>query len=357
MVDLKQESEAFMRKEKKEILIGNKKLGGANPILVQTMANIKTSKVEEILKMDKDLAALGNDLLRLSVLDEDDAKAFLYLSQHTSTPLIADIHFNYLFALEAMDNGASAIRINPGNIGSEENLVKVLTKAKEKHIPIRIGVNSGSLPKQFASKKAEAEAYIASLEETIKVMESHGFEDLVLSVKSSDPEVTYEAYKKADELYPYPLHLGVTEAGASYIGALRSSVALVPLLREGIGDTIRISLTEPPRDEVIACRQLLAALGLRKDVPVLVSCPTCGRTQVDLMKAYNAINDELVYLKKPIKVAVMGCPVNGPGEARDADIGIAGGVNSFLIFRRGKPVKTLKEDEAIRYVIEEMKKL
>jgi (E)-4-hydroxy-3-methylbut-2-enyl-diphosphate synthase len=346
-----------MSRNKKVIRIGDKLLGGQNPILIQTMANVKTSKLEEILKMENDLSLLGNDLLRLSVLDEEDAQAFKVLSKKSKTPLIADIHFNYLFALEAIENGASAIRLNPGNISDKNHLSLVIAKAKEKHIPIRIGVNSGSLPSQFVSKRQEAEAYIQSLTGLVQLTESLGFTDLVLSVKSSDPEVTYQAYKLADEKFLYPLHIGVTEAGASYTGALRSAVALVPLLREGIGDTIRISLTEPPKDEVIAASQLLSALGLRKNVPTLVSCPTCGRTQVDLMKAYNRIYAELVYLKKDIKVAVMGCPVNGPGEAKDADIGLAGGVDSFLVFIKGKPVKSLKEDEAVAFVLDYIKRI
>lgn len=346
-----------MARNKRVVSLKGKLLGGDNPILIQTMANIKTSRVEDILKMDQDLTFLGNDLLRLSVLDEEDAKAFKVLSQRTSTPLIADIHFNYKFALETILNGAAAIRINPGNIGSEENLVKVIKAAKEKGLPIRIGVNSGSLPLKYASAKEEAEAYVSSLKEVIQVMEDHDFHDLVLSLKSSDPEVTYQAYKKADGIFPYPLHIGVTEAGEGYVGALRSSVALVPLLKEGIGDTIRISLTDPPRDEVLAARALLKALGLISSVPILVSCPTCGRTQVDLLRVSGIVSKHLEGLKVDLKVAVMGCPVNGPGEAKDADIGLAGGVDSFLVFEHGKPLKSLPEEEAISFLLSEIDRL
>jgi (E)-4-hydroxy-3-methylbut-2-enyl-diphosphate synthase len=341
----------------KEITVGGKKLGGTNPILIQTMADIKTSRVEEIVKMEQDLALLGNDLLRLSVLDEEDVEAFKRLSKACKTPLIADIHFNWRFGVGAIDNGASACRINPGNIGSQANLDEVIAAAKAHHIPLRIGVNSGSLPKAFVSKKAEAEAYVDSLSSTVSLMESRSFTDLVLSLKSSDPEVTYQAYKLAASRYNYPLHIGVTEAGPSYLGALRSAVGLVPLLKEGIGNTIRISLTDPPRDEVIAAKALLKALGLKKDVAVLVSCPTCGRTQVDLKRLSKLVMDKLAYVNKDIKVAVMGCPVNGPGEARDADLGLAGGIDSYLVFKKGQPVGSFKEKEALDYLFKEIDKL
>lgn len=346
-----------MGRIKRVVKVGNKLLGGDNPILVQTMANIKTSEVAKILEMDKDLSLLGNDLLRLSILDQADADAFKYLSSHTSTPLIADIHYSYRFAIDAINNGASAIRINPGNIGSLDNVKKVCLAAKSRNVPIRIGVNSGSLPKEFASSKSEAEVYVDSLYQSIKVMEQCGFYDLVLSLKSSDPKTTYQAYKLADSSFDYPLHIGVTESGASYTGALRSAVALVPLLNEGIGNTIRISLTEPPRDEVIAANQLLSAMGLKKNVPTLVSCPTCGRTQVDLFKVYNKVSKALAYVKKDIKVAIMGCPVNGPGEAKDADIGLAGGKDCFLVFKKGKVIKTLPEDEAVNFLLSEIDSL
>lgn len=340
--------------KKNVVRIGNKLLGGDNPILIQTMANIKTSRVDEILEMDKDLSELGNDLLRLSVLDEEDAEAFKYLTSHTSTPLIADIHFNYLFALDAIENGAAAIRINPGNIGGEDKLARVIDLAKRKGIPMRIGINSGSLPTSQVSKKSSVEAYIDTLKDTLRVFDKYDYHDLVLSLKSSDPNITYQAYKRAYEEFPYPLHIGVTEAGEGYLGALKSSVALVPLLREGIGDTIRISLSNPPRDEVIACKHLLKDMGLRKNVPTLVSCPTCGRTQVDLMKTVKIVEKHLEKINVDMKIAIMGCPVNGPGEAKDADLGLAGGVDSFLFFKKGKAIKSMREDEAIKYLLEQI---
>jgi (E)-4-hydroxy-3-methylbut-2-enyl-diphosphate synthase len=343
-----------MGKEKRIVRVGNRELGGDRPILIQTMADIKTDRVKDILAMDKDLKELGNDLLRLSVLDMDDAYAFKELSENTDTPLIADIHFNYRFALCAVENGASAIRINPGNIGSKENLRKVIEACKERHVPMRIGVNSGSLPSSFVSKKDQAEAYISLMKQTLKVFDEFDYHDLVLSLKSSDPEVTYEAYKRADEEFDYPLHIGVTEAGEGYIGAIRSCVGLVPLLREGIGNTIRISLTDAPRNEVIAAKELLKAMGLRKHIPVLVSCPTCGRTQVDLKEVALKVEKYLEKKNVDVKVAVMGCPVNGPGEARDADFGLAGGVNTFLTFKKGKAVASMSEKDALNWLFKEI---
>ena len=336
--------------------IGNKTSGGSNDILIQTMAKAKTSRIEEILALDKELKALGNDLLRLSVLDEEDAEAFKELSSRTSTPLIADIHFDYRLAIKAIQNGAKKIRINPGNIGGEENLKKVIDVAKEYNVPIRIGVNSGSLSSKYTNRHDELDSYMESLDEVVKLMEKYDFRNIVLSLKSSSPELTYQAYKRASEIYPYPLHLGVTEAGGGVDGALRTAIALVPLLRDGIGNTIRISLTDDPREEVKACKTLLSGLGLRKDVPTLISCPTCGRTQVNLIKTYNIVKEKLNYVNKPIKVAIMGCPVNGPGEAKDANLGLAGGKNAFTFFKKGKPVKTLKEDEAIKLLFEEIDK-
>lgn len=345
-----------MRENTKEIIIGNKKIGGNNPILIQTMANIKTSYIEDIIKLNDKLEAAGNDLLRLSVLDKEDAVAFKILSKKIKTPLIADIHFDYRLAILAIQNGASKIRINPGNIGGEDNLKKVIDVAKQYNVPIRIGVNSGSLNSKFVNKHDEVDSYLKSLDEVVKLMEKYDFTNLVLSLKSSSPEITYEAYKRASAIYPYPLHIGVTETGAGAIGAIRTCVALVPLLKEGIGNTIRISLTEDPIEEVFACKALLKAMNLRKNIPELISCPTCGRTQVDLFSIYNKVKNKLDYVNKDIKVAVMGCPVNGPGEAKDADLGLAGGKNAFTFFKKGVPVCTLKEKEALELLFDEIDK-
>lgn len=348
------------RHYKQPINIGNKIIGGNNPILVQTMANVKTSKVDEVLDLIQKCERLGNDLIRLSVLDLDDAYAFKELSSRSHTPIIADIHFNPKFALLAIENGASAIRLNPGNISSKADLIKIIEALKYHNLPLRIGVNSGSLPKKY--KVSNPTNMVKALKEYVDFFEEQDFHNIVLSLKSSDPNITYQAYKKADKMFNYPLHIGVTEAGANYIGAIKSSIALVPLLKEGIGDTIRISLTEPCEDEVVASRNLLSGLGLLDNVPELVSCPTCGRTQVDLFRVYNIVQEHLKYVHKNVKVAIMGCIVNGPGEAKDADFGIAGGRNYFMIFKKGEPVKkgnsimTLSEDEAINFLIDEIDK-
>lgn len=339
---------------KRVVKVGDVALGGNNPIAIQTMANIKTSRIKEILEMEKDLSRLGNRLFRLSVLDEDDASAFKELALKSSTPLIADVHFNYLFAISALENGASAVRLNPGNISDPKQLKAVIECAKKHHAAIRIGVNSGSLPKDYQSKKDLASAYCQIMKDYLSFFEQRGFYDLVLSLKSSDPEITFQAYKMADAMFDYPLHIGVTEAGEGAIGAIRSCAALIPLLNLGIGNTIRISLTDPPREEVLAAKALLKSLNKMDHVPVLVSCPTCGRTQVDLMKVSRIVSKHLEGINKDIKVAIMGCPVNGPGEAKDADIGLAGGVSSFLVFKKGKPLKSLPEKEAVEFLLKEI---
>lgn len=339
---------------KREVRIGNRILGGNNPILIQTMADVKTSRVNDILALDKRCRDYGNDLLRLSVLDMDDALAFKEITSRTRTPIIADIHFDYRLALAAIANGASAIRINPGNIGGKDKLGLVIKACRERQLPMRIGVNSGSLPASLVSAKDKALSYIEALDATLEVFNEYDYHDLVLSLKSSDPEVTYEAYKMADAKYDYPLHIGVTEAGEGAVGAIRSAVALVPLLKEGIGDTIRISLTDEPEEEVLVAKELLKSLGLKKNVPVLISCPTCGRTQVNLKPLVKRVEMYLADRNLDIKVALMGCPVNGPGEARDADLGLAGGVNSFLCFKKGKAVKSLPEEEAVQWLFREI---
>ncbi len=344
------------RHVKKEIKVGNKLIGGNNPILIQTMANIKTSNIDQIIDLIEDCKNLGNDLMRLSVLDKQDIEALKVITSRCSTPIIADIHFSPFLALQAIEAGISGIRLNPGNISNPDALLKIIEALKYHNIPLRIGVNSGSLPNQY--KKSTPKNMFLALKNYVDFFEKHDFSNLVLSLKSSDPEITYKAYKLADKHFNYPLHIGVTESGANYIGAIRSSIGLVPLLNQGIGDTIRISLTEPPQDEVVACKALLKGLNLKKDVPILVSCPTCGRTQVDLFKVYNKVNEHLKYVNKDIKVAIMGCIVNGPGEAKDADIGIAGGQNFFTIFKKGKRLDLhLSEDQAIEYLIKEIDKI
>lgn len=337
--------------------IGNVKIGGQNKVLIQSMCNIKTSKYQEVIKQILTLEKYGCDIIRVSIMDEQDAEAIKYIKKAIHIPLVGDIHFDYRLALLAMDNGIDKIRINPGNIGSKENVDKIILKAKEKNVAIRIGVNSGSLDEETLKKhdnKVTAEGIVSLAEKYIKYFEEQGFYNLVISLKSSSVLQTIEAYRLASKKLNYPLHLGITEAGNKDVGLIRSSAGLSPLLLEGIGDTIRISLSCDPLEEIIAAKRLLHDLGLYENYPTIISCPTCGRTQVDVIKLSNQISDYLNTINKNITVAVMGCIVNGPGEGKHADIGLAGGNKSFVIFKKGKIYKTIKEENALEELIKEI---
>ena len=349
----------FYRNNTRPVYLGKTQLGGMPRPLIQSMCSIKTSKVEEVSAQINRCAALGAEAMRLSVLDEEDAHSFAAIKERTNIPLIADIHFDYRFALWAMEGGVDAIRLNPGNIGSEENIAKVVAMAKEKRVPIRIGVNSGSLDKDFVVGKeiVAAKALVASAKKHVDILEKMDFHDIVISLKGSDARETIEAYKLAAEIFPYPLHLGVTEAGPKDVGLLRSAAALSPLLLLGIGDTIRISLTEEPEEEIKACCRLLHDLGLYPHYPTFISCPTCGRTAVDLMPLAKKVQAYLEENRIEKTVAVMGCIVNGPGEARHADLGLAGGKGTWVLFKKGEVLATLKEEEAFDALVAELKKL
>ena len=298
-------------------------------------------------------------MMRVSVMDEKDALAIKEIKKRISIPLVADIHFDYRLALLAMESGVDKIRINPGNIGDIENVKKVVAMAKEKHIPIRIGVNSGSLDKEIHdySTSYTAEKLVASAKKHVDILESLGFYDIVISLKGSNVLETIAAYKLASETFPYPLHLGITEAGFKDIAVIRSSAGLAPLLLDGIGDTIRISISGSVKDEIITCKRLLHDCGLYPNYPTLVACPTCGRTQVNVEELARKVMDYLETVNKPIHVAVMGCVVNGPGEAKNADIGIAGGCHQYVIFKKDKIIKKVPEDEAFETLVEEINKL
>ena len=314
------------------------------------MCNIKTSKYEEVIKQILELEKLGCDIIRVSVMDESDALAIKEIKKAIHIPLVADIHFDYRLALKAIENGVDKIRINPGNIGSIENVKKVVDACKEKHIPIRIGVNSGSLDKTIHdySTHYTANALVESAKKHVKILEDLDFHDIVISLKGSDVLTTIKAYEIASETFPYPLHLGITEAGTKEIGIIRSVSGLAPLLLKGIGDTIRISLSADPKEEVIAAKRMLHDLGLYPNYPTLVACPTCGRTRVNVPGVADKVLKMLEEINKPITVAVMGCVVNGPGEAKNADIGIAGGNGEWILFKKGQVTATLKnDDEAI----------
>ena len=347
------------RKATKQIHIKDIVMGGQDKVLIQSMCNIKTEKVEQVVKQINECAILGADIMRVSVMDEADAYAIKEIKKGISIPLVADIHFDYKLALIAMQMGVDKVRINPGNIGSFDKIKEVVDLAKEKHIPIRIGVNSGSLDKEIHDYSTEytAEKLVESAKKHVKILEDLGFYDIVISLKGSNVLETIAAYRLASETFPYPLHLGITEAGFKDIAIIRSAAGLTPLLLEGIGDTIRISISGDPKDEVIAAKRLLHDCGLYPNYPTLVACPTCGRTQVDVPALAKKVMDYLETINKPIHVAVMGCVVNGPGEAKNADIGIAGGCHEYVIFKKDKVLKKVPEAEAFETLKEEIDKL
>lgn len=346
------------RNQTRQVKVGNIYIGGQDKVVIQSMCNIKTEKYIEVSEQINECAKLGAELMRVSVMDEKDALAIKEIKKRINIPLVADIHFDYRLALLAMENGVDKIRINPGNIGDIENVKKVVSVAKEKHIPIRIGVNSGSLDKEIHnySNKYTAEKLVASAKKHVEILESLGFYDIVISLKGSNVLETIAAYKLASETFPYPLHLGITEAGFKDLAVIRSSAGLAPLLLEGIGDTIRISISGSVKDEIITCKRLLHDCGLYPNYPTLVACPTCGRTQVDVESLARKVMSYLETISKPIHVAVMGCIVNGPGEAKNADIGIAGGKHEFVIFKKDKVIKKVPEAEAYEALVEEIDK-
>lgn len=329
--------------------IGDKIIGEGHPCLIQSMSDIKTSHVSANIALTNDLARRGLDLMRFSVLDMEDAKAFREIKAKTSIPIIADIHFDYRLALESIASGVDKIRINPGNISSASHLRQILQACKEKHIPIRIGVNSGSLNRYRGKGKDVVEDILLAMDDTLSFFQEEGFEELVLSLKTSNPLILDSLYRQAYERYPYPLHIGLTESGFSTLGSIRSTVALYPLLKDDIGDTIRISLADDRKEELRACKELLSLAGRREHTPELIVCPGCGRTLVPLKDLSRAVMDHLDFVNKKIKVAVMGCPVNGVGEARDADYGIAGSgkENVLLLFSKGKEIGLFEKEEAL----------
>ena len=346
------------RTETRRFKIKDIYIGGENKVLIQSMCNIKTERYEEVAKQINECASLGADLMRVSVMDEKDAMAISKIKERINIPLVADIHFDYRLALMAMEQGVDKIRINPGNIGSIEGIKQVVEMAKAKHVPIRVGVNSGSLDKSIHdySTQYKAEILVNSAMKHVKILEDLGFYDIVISLKGSDVLETIEAYRLASKTFPYPLHLGITEAGFKDISLIRSTAGLAPLLVDGIGNTIRISISGDPKDEVIAAKRLLHDVRLYPNYPTIVSCPTCGRTQVDVTSLSEKVMSYLEKVNKPVHVAVMGCIVNGPGEAKNADIGIAGGKHEFVIFKKDKIIKRVPEEEALDCLIEEINK-
>lgn len=338
------------RRITKQIDVGGVKIGGGAPIVVQSMTNTDTRDIEGTLKQIGRLHERGCELVRCAVLDEEAARALKAIKKRSPLPLIADIHFDYKLAIMSIESGVDCVRINPGNIGSFDKVKEILKAAFDFEIPLRIGVNSGSLEKELLDKYngPTPDALVESGYNWVRKIEDFGFTNMKVSIKSSDPLVTIECNEKISELIDYPLHVGVTEAGSSREGIIKSVSALSVLLREGIGDTIRISLSEPPEEEIGVCYELLNALGLRKKRSIdFVSCPTCGRIEIDLISLVKELKEKLSHIKKPIKVAVMGCVVNAIGESKEADLAIAGGRHFGLIIKRGKRIKKVKEGNLV----------
>ncbi|MDR5586892.1 flavodoxin-dependent (E)-4-hydroxy-3-methylbut-2-enyl-diphosphate synthase [Clostridium aquiflavi] len=344
------------RRISKKVKVGNTYVGGDAPITIQSMTTTDTRNVEDTLNQINELYRVGCDIVRCAVLDMDAAKALKEITTKSPIPVVADIHFDYRLAVESIESGVSALRINPGNIGSEEKVKIVAEKCKEKNIPIRIGVNSGSLEKDILERdgKPTAQGLVESALRHVKILEKLDFNDIVISIKSSDVRMMIDCYRLIGDKCDYPLHLGVTESGTVTKGTIKSSIGIGTLLAEGIGDTIRVSLTSDPVDEIKVAIEILKSLGLKKGGVNFVSCPTCGRTQINLIKIANEVEKRLENCNKDIKVAVMGCVVNGPGEAREADIGIAGGKGEGIIFKKGEIIKKVKEEELINALMEEI---
>lgn len=344
----------YTRTQTRPIKVRDVQMGGQNKVIIQSMCNTKTKNVDattqQILKLEK----AGCEMIRVACLDLEDAKAIQNIKKKIHIPIVADIHFDYKIALQAIESGIDKIRINPGNIGDEEKIKAVVEACKQREIPIRIGVNAGSLEKDILEKygKPCSKAMIESAKHHVKILEKLGFYDIAISLKASNLDMCVEAYEMAAKEFCYPLHLGITEAGTVFSGTIKSSIGLSVLLRQGIGDTIRVSLSEDPVEEIFVCKEILKNCGLFKKSPKLVSCPTCGRIQYDLIPIAKEIEKFLQTIEADITVAIMGCAVNGPGEAREADIGIAGGNGEGLLFKKGEIIRKIKEEN----ILEELKK-
>lgn len=366
------------RREARVIKIGNVSIGGNNPVAIQSMVKSKTADIEATIKQIRELENSGCEIARLAIKDDSDARALKKIKPHITLPLVADIHFNWRLALEAIDNGADKIRLNPGNIYKKEEIREIVAALKSAKIPLRVGVNSGSVkigdrrkvsgirknlkPITYNPRPSISYFMVQSALDYIKIIEGFGFYDIVVSLKASNALDTIESYRKIAKLCDYPLHLGVTASGLPKQGAIKSGIALGALLLEGIGDTIRVSLTDEPKEEVKAAKNILEALGLRRFGPEIISCPTCGRCEVDLLNIVRALEEKLSTLNcklltLPAKVAVMGCVVNGPGEAREADVGIAFGSKEGLLFKKGKSIKKVSFARCADVLLKEMCKV
>lgn len=342
------------RRKSRAIKVGNIFLGGDNPVIIQSMTNTFTKDVEKTVEQILELEKAGCELVRVTVNNEEAAEAIKEIKKKINIPLVADIHFDYKLALKAIENGIDKLRINPGNIGNEEKIKAVVEKAKEYNIPIRIGVNSGSIEKHILEKygKCTVDGMVESAMYHVSLLEKYDFHDIVISLKASNVKMMIDAYRKISKMVDYPLHLGVTEAGTAFQGTVKSAIGIGSLLADGIGDTIRVSLTENPVEEIKVAEEILKVLDLRSGLEI-VSCPTCGRTEIDLINLVKRVEKEFENLDENLKIAVMGCVVNGPGEARDADYGVAGGHGVGMLFKKGEIVKKVKEED----IVIELKKL
>ncbi len=345
------------RESTRVIHIGDRVIGGGNPILIQSMTNTKTEDVEATVRQIHQLEAAGCEIIRCTVPTMEAARALFEIKRQISVPLVADIHFDHKMAIAAIENGADKIRINPGNIGGKDKLAAVVAAAKERNIPIRVGVNSGSLEKELVEKYhgVTAQGIVESALNKVHMIEELGYENMVISIKSSDVLMCVRAHETLAEKTDYPLHVGITEAGTIISGNIKSSIGLALILNQGIGDTIRVSLTGDPVEEIKSAKLILRTLGLRKGGIEVISCPTCGRTKIDLISLANQVETMAAKYPLDIKVAVMGCAVNGPGEAKEADIGIAGGIGEGLLIKKGEIIKKIPEDQLLAVLEDELK--
>lgn len=341
----------------KTVKVGNLYLGGGNPVRIQTMCDVKTSKIDDVIKEIYEVYDLGCDIVRVSCKDDEDAEAVKIIKEKSPVPLVCDIHFDYRLAVKCLENGADKIRINPGNVGGDDKVKIVADALKAHNACVRVGSNSGSIEKEFLQKYGRsAKALSESALNKVALLERFGVDNIVVSAKASDVKTTVEAYRYLHEKTDYPLHLGVTEAGSSAMGIVKSSIGIGALLLDGIGDTIRVSLTAPIKEEVLCAKRILRSVGLDKNYVEVVSCPTCGRTAYDMKGLLKTVEEKVSHYTKPLKVAVMGCVVNGPGEAKECDLGIAGGDGKCVIFKKGEVYMTVEENVAKEVFLKEIDK-
>jgi len=349
----------YNRRKTRVVHFAEQPVGGDNPVSVQSMCNTKTENIEATVSQIKELEAVGCEIIRVAVPDQQAAEAISEIKKKINIPLVADIHFDHQLALMAVKNGVDALRINPGNIGSDQKVKEVALACKKNNIPIRVGSNSGSIEKELLAKYGgpTAEAMVESALRNVRILEKNNFNQIVISLKSSKISTTIKAYRLMSQKLDYPFHIGITESGTPWRGTIKSAAGIASLLTQGFGDTLRVSLTGDPVEEVRVGWQILKSLELRKKGVEIISCPTCGRTNIDLIALAEKVEAELIKIDKEITVAVMGCAVNGPGEAKEADIGIAGGIEEGLIFKSGKIIKKVKEDQLLEELLNEINKL